>query len=40
MLKKPEQTDQPMTIKLVLSDVDARAIFRAVPTKTHLILKL
>lgn len=40
MLKKPEQTDQPMTIKLVLSDVDARAIYRAVPTKTHLILKL
>ena len=40
MLKKPEQTDQPMTIKLVLSDVDARAIFRAVPTKTRLILKL
>jgi hypothetical protein len=40
MLKKPEQTDQPMTIRLVLSDVDARAIFRAVPTKTKLILKL
>lgn len=39
-LKKPDQTDQPMTIKLVLSDVDARAIFRAVPTKTKLILKL
>jgi hypothetical protein len=40
MLKKPEQTDQPMTIRLVLSDVDARAIFRAVPTNTKLILKL
>jgi len=40
MLKKPEQTDQPMAIKLVMSDVDARAIFRAVPTNTKLILKL
>jgi hypothetical protein len=40
MLKKPEQTDQPMRIKLVLTDVDARAIFRAVPTNTKLILKL
>jgi hypothetical protein len=40
MLKKPQQTDQPMMIKLVVSEVDARAIFRAVPTKTHLILKL
>jgi hypothetical protein len=40
MLKKPEQTDQPMKIKLVMSDVDARAIFRAVPTNTKLILKL
>lgn len=40
MLKKPEQTDQPMTIKLVMSDVDARAIFRAVPNNTKLILKL
>jgi hypothetical protein len=39
-LKNPEQTDQPMTIKLVMSDVDARAIFRAVPTNTKLILKL
>jgi hypothetical protein len=40
MLKKPQQTDQPMMIKLVISDVDARAIYRAVPTKTHLVLKL
>jgi len=40
MLKKPQQTDQPMLIKLVVSEVDARAIYRAVPTKTHLILKL
>jgi len=40
MLKKPEQTDQPMKIKLILSDVDARAIFRAVPTNTKLILEL
>jgi len=40
MLKKPQQTDQPMLIKLVVSEVDARAMYRAVPTKTHLILKL
>ncbi|MCK9401491.1 MAG: hypothetical protein M0Q51_16050 [Bacteroidales bacterium] len=40
MLKKPQQNDQPMMIKLVVSDVDARAMYRAVPTKTHLILKL
>ena len=40
MLKKPQQTDQPMSIKLVVSEVDARAIFRAVPTKTRLLLKL
>jgi hypothetical protein len=40
MLKKPQQTDQPMLIKLVVSEVDARAIYRAVPSKTHLVLKL
>jgi predicted DNA binding CopG/RHH family protein len=39
-LRKPQQTDQPMSIKLVISEVEARAIYRAVPTKTHLILKL
>lgn len=40
MLKKPQQTDQPMLIKLVISDVDARAIYRAIPTKTHMVLKM
>jgi len=40
MLKKPQQTDQPMLIKLVVSEVEARAIYRAVPTKSRLILKL
>jgi hypothetical protein len=40
MLRNPEQTDQPMMIKLVVSEVEARAIYRAVPTKTHLLLKL
>ena len=40
MLRNPQQTDQPMMIKLVVSEVEARAIYRAVPTKTHLLLKL
>lgn len=40
MLKKPQQTDQPMMIKLMISEVEARAIYRAVPTKTHMVLKL
>jgi hypothetical protein len=40
MLKTPEQTDQPMMIKMVISEIDARAIYRAVPSKTRLILKL
>jgi hypothetical protein len=40
MLRKPQQTDQPMMIKLLISEVEARAIYRAVPTKTHLVLKL
>jgi hypothetical protein len=40
ILKNPQQENQPMLIKLVVSDVDARAIFRAVPTKTRLILKM
>lgn len=39
MLTKPQQIDQPMRIKMVISEVEARAIYRAVPTKTHLILK-
>jgi len=40
MLKNPQQTDQPMVIKLKLNDSDAKAIYRAFPTKSHLILKL
>ncbi|MCU0370778.1 MAG: hypothetical protein MUC31_05140 [Bacteroidales bacterium] len=40
MLRNPQQTDQPMMIKLVVSETEARAIYRAVPTKTHLILQL
>jgi hypothetical protein len=40
LLQNPQQTDQPMMVKLVISEPEARAIYRAVPTKTHLILKL
>jgi len=40
MLRNPQQTDQPMMIKLLISESEARAIYRAVPTKTHLVLKL
>lgn len=40
MLRNPQQTDQPMMIKLVFGDSEARAIYRAVPTKSKLILKL
>jgi hypothetical protein len=40
MLRKPQQTDQPMKIKMWISEVEARAIYRAVPSKTHLLLKL
>jgi hypothetical protein len=40
MLRNPQQTDQPMTIRLIISEAEARAIYRAVPTKSHLILRL
>lgn len=40
LLKNPQQTDQPMLIKMVMSEPEARAIYRAVPVKTQLILKL
>jgi hypothetical protein len=40
MLRKPQQTDQPMRIKIVISEVEAKAVYRAVPTNTRLILKL
>jgi hypothetical protein len=38
--KNPTLDNQPMKIKLVLSDADAKAIYRAIPAKSHLILKL
>jgi hypothetical protein len=37
-LKYPRQTNHPMSIKIVISEVEARAIYRAVPTKSHLVL--
>jgi len=40
ILRNPQQKDQPMVIKLVISESEARAIYRAVPVKSHLILKL
>ena len=40
MLRNPQQSDQPMLINLVIDEEEARAIYRAVPTSTHLILKL
>ncbi len=40
MLRNPQQTDQPMQIKLTISESEARAIYRAVPTRSRLILKL
>jgi hypothetical protein len=40
LLKNPQQTDQPMVIRLKLNDSDAKSIYRAVPIKSKLILKL
>jgi hypothetical protein len=39
-LKNPQQVNRPLHIKLVLSDSDAKAIYRAIPSESHLILKL
>jgi len=39
-LKNPQQANEPLKIKLVLSDSDAKAIFRAIPAQSHLILRL
>lgn len=39
-IRSPRQADHPMLIRLVVSEDDARAIYRAVPSKTHLVLKL
>jgi hypothetical protein len=40
LLQNPQQKDQPMLVKLIISEPEARAIYRAVPPKTKLILKL
>lgn len=40
LLKNPAQADQPMTITLSLGEKEARAIYRAIPMESHLILKL
>jgi hypothetical protein len=40
MLRNPQQSDQPMLVKIVISEPEARAIYRAVPSNTRLILKL
>jgi hypothetical protein len=40
LLGNPQQKDQPMLVKMVISESEARAIYRAVPVKTNLILKL
>jgi hypothetical protein len=40
LLKNPQQTDQPMVIKLKLTDTDAKSIYRALLLQSHLILKL
>jgi hypothetical protein len=39
-MRNPQQANQPLTIKLILSDSDAKAIYRAIPAQSHLILKL
>jgi len=40
LLRNPQQEGQPMLVKLVISEPEARAIYRAVPIKSKLILKL
>jgi len=40
LLRNPRQTDQPLLIKLSISEVEARAIYRAAPINTRLVLKL
>jgi hypothetical protein len=39
-LKNPQQANQPLRIRIVLSEADAKAIFRAIPENSHLILRL
>lgn len=40
LLRNPQQQDQPMLIKLVISDSEARAVYRALQLKSKMILKL
>lgn len=39
-LKNPQQANQPLHIRIVLNEADAKAIFRAIPENSHLILRL
>jgi len=39
-LLNPAAIDQPLTIKLFVTAADARAIYRAIPSRTKLVLKL
>jgi hypothetical protein len=39
-LLNPGATDMPLTIRLIVSAADARAIYRAIPSRTSLVLKL
>ncbi len=39
-LKNPQQVNQPLQIRIVLNADDAKAIFRAIPENSHLILRL
>lgn len=39
-LLNPGASDQPLTIKLIVSASDARSIYRAIPSHTSLVLKL
>jgi hypothetical protein len=39
-LLNPGSTDQPLTIKIIVSAPDARAIYRAIPSRTNMVMKL
>jgi hypothetical protein len=39
-LLNPGATDQPLTIKIIVSAPDARAIYRAIPSRTNMVMKL
>lgn len=38
-LRNPQQSNQLLPIRMVIPEKDARAIYRAIPSKTHLIVK-